>query len=380
MGLEAATHISDLVATNPTGTDQKLQGDDHIRMLKSVLKTDFPNITGPITGTQAQLNALTAIFPLTDDYYIRANGTAALELRTPAQVRSDVGADNASNLSSGTIPEARLPGTLALDYSAGGEWNFDTEAVLLGSALTALPAGITQCQLFRAGAFAGAPSGFATGTAGHLVLVPRSNAASALGLLVAAGQQGVDQAIVLGVRLGVVLVNGDNVELRFGAGGDDMSLYHDGSNNNIDANTGHLILRGNGTNSLLLRDGSDTNRLQIESTNGVRYSPVSGPASSEIGFRRIVRQTTGGTLSADMVGTCQAISAGPTVPNSVFAAGDAVQIYNNSAAAITITQGAGVTLRLAGTTTTGNRTLAPRGFAMLWWNSASECICSGNVS
>lgn len=43
MGLESATFVNDLVATNPTGTDTIPQGDDHLRLLKSVLKTTFPN-------------------------------------------------------------------------------------------------------------------------------------------------------------------------------------------------------------------------------------------------------------------------------------------------------------------------------------------------
>lgn len=45
MPLEAATTISDLVVTNPPGTDAKKQGDDHLRLIKSVLKYCFPNAT-----------------------------------------------------------------------------------------------------------------------------------------------------------------------------------------------------------------------------------------------------------------------------------------------------------------------------------------------
>ena len=43
MGLEVATFIADLVLTNPLGTDGKAQGDDHLRLLKSVLQTTFPS-------------------------------------------------------------------------------------------------------------------------------------------------------------------------------------------------------------------------------------------------------------------------------------------------------------------------------------------------
>lgn len=56
MALESITHISDLVVTNPTSSDAKSQGDDHIRGIKLALKTDFPNITGAVTPTHTELN------------------------------------------------------------------------------------------------------------------------------------------------------------------------------------------------------------------------------------------------------------------------------------------------------------------------------------
>lgn len=43
MGLESATYVTDLNSSNPTGTDLKSQGDDHIRLIKSALQATFPN-------------------------------------------------------------------------------------------------------------------------------------------------------------------------------------------------------------------------------------------------------------------------------------------------------------------------------------------------
>lgn len=53
MPLEAATYISQLVATNPAPGDLKAEGDDHIRMEKRVLKAAFAGIPGVVyvTGT-----------------------------------------------------------------------------------------------------------------------------------------------------------------------------------------------------------------------------------------------------------------------------------------------------------------------------------------
>ena len=52
-------YIDDLVSSNPVGaSDPKSEGDDHIRGIKNVLKLTFPQLTGPMTCTQAELNKL----------------------------------------------------------------------------------------------------------------------------------------------------------------------------------------------------------------------------------------------------------------------------------------------------------------------------------
>lgn len=58
MGLETGTYISDLVITNPTSSDPKSQGDDHLRLLKSTIKTTFPNVDGAMTSSEEELNIL----------------------------------------------------------------------------------------------------------------------------------------------------------------------------------------------------------------------------------------------------------------------------------------------------------------------------------
>jgi len=57
MALESATYVSGLVTTNPSGSDSISQGDDHLRLIKTVLKNTLPNadeaINGVHTGTSA---------------------------------------------------------------------------------------------------------------------------------------------------------------------------------------------------------------------------------------------------------------------------------------------------------------------------------------
>lgn len=58
MTVEAATYISQLDATHPTGLEAKSEGDDHIRVVKSALVTTLPNLAGPVTVTHSQLNTV----------------------------------------------------------------------------------------------------------------------------------------------------------------------------------------------------------------------------------------------------------------------------------------------------------------------------------
>ncbi len=63
MPLESGTTISDLDKDWPLGSDTKSRGDDHLRLIKSVLKAQFPGASGngyssPITATEAELNSI----------------------------------------------------------------------------------------------------------------------------------------------------------------------------------------------------------------------------------------------------------------------------------------------------------------------------------
>lgn len=103
------------------------------------------------------------------------------------------------------------------------------------------------------------------------------------------------------------------------------------------------------------------------------------PTSStlEIGFRDIPSIGNTGTAANGAQGKVYKNTGAITVPASVFSADDCFCVYNNSAAPFNITQGAGLTMRLVGTTTVGTRALAARGFASVWFVSATECVVSG---
>ena len=89
-------------------------------------------------------------------------------------------------------------------------------------------------------------------------------------------------------------------------------------------------------------------------------------------------KTSSYTLAIGDVGKHISITTGGvTVPASVFSAGDLVSIYNNSGSNQTITQGASVTLRNAGTSSTGNRTLAQYGICTVLCVSSNVFVISG---
>jgi len=56
MSIESATYISDLNATLPGASDLKSEGDDHIRLIKSVNKNSFPAVAGAVTATHTELS------------------------------------------------------------------------------------------------------------------------------------------------------------------------------------------------------------------------------------------------------------------------------------------------------------------------------------
>lgn len=80
MGLETGTYVNDLVTSNPVSSDLRAQGDDHLRLVKSVLKTTFPNASKafnfPASVTIVAGNK-TVDVTSEDNYFIPINASAA---------------------------------------------------------------------------------------------------------------------------------------------------------------------------------------------------------------------------------------------------------------------------------------------------------------
>lgn len=96
----------------------------------------------------------------------------------------------------------------------------------------------------------------------------------------------------------------------------------------------------------------------------ISYTELTDPVYFAPAVAGQVIKKNAGTIEAN-TGTCTA--------------DDFFMVYNTSNSTnMAINQGTGFTLRQAGTTNTGNRTLAPYGFARVWFVSSTEAVISGD--
>jgi microcystin-dependent protein len=71
--VETFNYLDSLNVNNPPTSDGLVGGDDHIRGIKATLKNTFPNLTGPVNSTQAQIDAIVALLV---NGVLRGNGAA----------------------------------------------------------------------------------------------------------------------------------------------------------------------------------------------------------------------------------------------------------------------------------------------------------------
>lgn len=140
--------------------------------------------------------------------------------------------------------------------------------------------------------------------------------------------------------------------------------------------------------------GSTTSTVgNLTLTNPALGTPASGnltnctaDGTSAVGFRNIPQsgsdKTTSYTLATTDVGEFVGVgtSGSITIPNSTFAAGDVISLFNNTTGNITITCSI-TTAYIAGTNTDKDTmTLATRGVATILFISGTVCVVTGNVS
>lgn len=133
--------------------------------------------------------------------------------------------------------------------------------------------------------------------------------------------------------------------------------------------------------------GTVTNGVYLTATQTLTNKTITGlntastikdPNGTDqvIGYRKYPQSTNTTAASSDVAKQLY-VGATTTIPSGVFTAGDHFRIINSTGSSITITQGAGTTLRLAGTATTGNRTLAAYGIAEIYCVGSETFYATG---
>ena len=164
----------------------------------------------------------------------------------------------------------------------------------------------------------------------------------------------------------------------------------------FDSTTGKLIKRASTTGILKGTSGvlsAATAGTDYVAPGGALGTPSSGAltnctadGTNSVGYRNIPQsgsdKTTSYSLATTDVGKFVGVgtSGSITIPNSTFAAGDVISIFNNTTGNITITCSI-TTAYIAGTNTDKDTmTLATRGVATILFISGTVCVVSGNVS
>ena len=168
MSLETVTYVADLTATNPTATDPKSQGDDHIRNIKSALRLCFAGFAGVINVTGTNGGAADA-YTLTPTTAITAYSTNMLITFIPNATNTGAVTMNISGLGTKSVKSvagaALVAGDLVISnvYQAiynGTEFRLVgitkqyADQLSLSAALPSQPGGTTTYHLTSLGGVA----------------------------------------------------------------------------------------------------------------------------------------------------------------------------------------------------------------------------------
>jgi len=154
----------------------------------------------------------------------------------------------------------------------------------------------------------------------------------------------------------------------------------------LDGSKNIVSVTNTGTgNNVLATSPTLTTPILGTPTSG-NLSNCTADGTNNVGYRNVPQsgsdKTTNYSLVTGDVGKFIGVGSGGsiTIPNSTFATGDIVSVFNNTSGAITITCTI-TTAYIAGTDTDkATVSLATRGVATILFISGTVCVISGNVS
>lgn len=132
--------------------------------------------------------------------------------------------------------------------------------------------------------------------------------------------------------------------------------------------------------------GTGTHTLQSANTNSNITQTLPDVSGVTLGFLNVPQsgsdKTSSYTLATSDIGEFVGVgtSGSITIPNSTFAAGDIVSIFNNTTGNITITCSITTAYIAGANTDKDTMTLATRGVATILFISGTVCVVTGNVS
>jgi hypothetical protein len=152
MALESATNIADLVVTNPTSSEPKSQGDDHVRLIKSALKQSLNGFSGNILLNGTDVGAANA-YVLTPTLALTAYSTRQIVLFSPSATNTGASTINISGLGVKNIKTPYGTNPAAGDLAAGQlvmlVYDGTNFVLLAGSVANALDASATAALALK---------------------------------------------------------------------------------------------------------------------------------------------------------------------------------------------------------------------------------------
>jgi hypothetical protein len=356
--LTPATSAAAICFGSPTSNIQGVVKYDHAVDQLSLWSGAAQRVTLSTTGFASTLPILAPVGTAAAPGYTFNGDTATGMYRPGANVLgfASAGIEKARFTASATWSEFLIGGTAALNASSGRgllELNAATDAVIglnLGGAkssyiqanslgisvgtLVAQPARIFTNGVEKTRVTEAAQSELLVGTA-----IPAFSFANRGTVEINGTSSSLLGLSIAGTAQGYVVASGSTVQLQHASG------------------TVSLGIAG-------------AQKLNV--TNTTLFDVIN---NQELGWRDIPQMALNATWSRGCVAPFNInFAIGTQAANATYA------IVNTGATALTITQSAPLVLHLAGTTLTGNRTLAPWGWCTVWYYSANVAFIMGNVS
>jgi hypothetical protein len=351
------------------------------------------NLGAAGSGANSDITSLTGLLtPLS----IAQGGTGATDATT---ARSNLGAGTVTSVAgTGTVSGLSLSGTVTASGSLtlGGALvvtasNFASQTA---NTFLAAPNGVAGIPTFRAIVAADVPTlnqnttGTASNVTGTVAVANGGTGTTALtaGYLIKGNNTSAVSASVVyddGTNVGIGTTS---ISYKLEVAGD-IRIAGGGGDLRIQSATGTTTTAGdsqiyNDANDLVFTTGTTAaERFRINSTGGITSSAL----ADAVGYKGLPQsgsdKTSSYTLVTGDVGKFIGVGAGGsiTIPNSTFAAGDIISLFNNTTSNITIT--CTITTAYIGGVNTDRATiiLATRGIATILFVSGTVCVVNGNV-